>query len=194
MGIFKKEKKEMFLIVGLGNPGKEYERTKHNTGYMAVDNIANKLGVEIYKNKFNGLHCKTKINGKDVILLKPTTYMNLSGNSIIQYVKYYNIPASNVVIIYDDVDIPFGSMRIKSNGSAGTHNGMKSIVSALKTEEFPRIRIGIKPEPEVNLIDYVLSNYTNEQIEKINELSENVYEAVEYIVDGNIERAMNKFN
>lgn len=185
----------MYLIVGLGNPGKEYEKTKHNTGYMAVDYIANKLNCDIKKDKFNGLYIKTKIEDEDVILLKPTTYMNLSGEAIVQYLNYFDIPAENLIVIYDDKDIDFGTIKIKSNGSAGTHNGMKSIVQCIGTIYFPRIRIGINLETNIeDLADYVLSNYTKEQLNELSKIYGEVYLAVIEILKGNIDIAMNKYN
>lgn len=185
----------MYLIVGLGNPGKEYEYTKHNAGFLVIDNIANKLNVSINKSKFKGLLCQTKINDEKVILLKPQTYMNLSGESIIEVVNYFNIPKQNVIVIYDDLDIQMGKLRIREKGSAGTHNGMKSIVNHLGTNNFPRIRIGIEKEDNnIQTIDYVLSNFTKKQIEDINKISDNVYDILCYMVKNNIQAAMNKYN
>lgn len=185
----------MYLVVGLGNPGDEYKYTKHNSGFLIIDKIANKLGIEINKKKFKGLIAQTEINGDKVIFLKPQTYMNLSGESIIEVVNYYKIPKENVVVIYDDIDIEIGKIRIKREGSAGTHNGMRSIVSNLRTEKFPRIRIGIKQiDNEKPIIDYVLSNFNNEQIKDFDRLSDQVYDTIIDIVNGNIDKAMNKYN
>lgn len=185
----------MYLVVGLGNPGDEYKYTKHNSGFLIIDKIANKLGIEINKKKFKGLIAQTEINGDKVIFLKPQTYMNLSGESIIEVVNYYKIPKENVVVIYDDIDIEIGKIRIKREGSAGTHNGMRSIVSNLRTEKFPRIRIGIKQiDNEKPIIDYVLSNFNNEQIKDFDRLSDQVYDTIIDIVNGDIDKAMNKYN
>lgn len=185
----------MYLIVGLGNPGKEYEHTKHNAGFLILDSIANKLNVNINKSKFKGLFCQTEISGERVILLKPQTFMNLSGDSIIQFIQYYKIPVENVIVIYDDLDIEMCKIRIRENGSAGSHNGMKSIVHNLGSINFPRIRIGIKKENEnIPTIDYVLSNFTKEQLEEIQKLSDDVYDILENIVKGDIQKAMNKYN
>ena len=185
----------MYLVVGLGNPGDEYKYTKHNSGFLIIDKIANKLGIEINKKKFKGLIAQTEINGDKVIFLKPQTYMNLSGESIIEAVNYYKIPKENVVVIYDDIDIEIGKIRIKREGSAGTHNGMRSIVSNLRTEKFPRIRIGIKQiDNEKPIIDYVLSNFNNEQIKDFDRLSDQVYDTIIDIVNGDIDKAMNKYN
>lgn len=184
----------MYLIVGLGNPGKQYENTKHNTGYIAIDYIAEELGVSINKEKFSGLHCKTKIGDEQVILLKPITYMNLSGDSVVQYLKYYDIPTSNLIVIFDDIDIDMGKIRIKKSGSAGTHNGIKSVINSINDTQFPRIKIGINNGYDVDLIDYVLSNYTKEQLDNLRAICKDVYECVEDIVNGYIDKAMNKYN
>lgn len=184
----------MYLIVGLGNPGKQYEKTKHNTGFIAIDYIADKLNEKNFKEKFNGMYCKTQIDNEQVILLKPLTYMNLSGDCVCQYLNYFNIPISNLLVIFDDVDIPMGTMRIKQNGSAGTHNGIKSVVHSIGSSEFARIKIGIDNGYDKNLIDYVLSNYTNEQLKNLNEMCASVYDSVVHIVNGNIQKAMNKYN
>lgn len=184
----------MYLIVGLGNPGKEYEITKHNAGYMAVDYIASQLNEKINKEKFSGMYCKTNINGQPVILLKPITYMNLSGNSVVQFMNYFDIPVSNLIVIFDDVDIPMGKIRIKKSGSAGTHNGMKSVINSIGSTEFARIKIGIDNGQEINLIDYVLSNYTKEQLENLQLVNKDVYDSINDILSGKIDIAMNKYN
>ncbi len=185
----------MYLVVGLGNPGDEYRYTKHNSGFLIIDRIAEKLGVQINKKKFKGLFTQKDINGEKVFFLKPQTYMNLSGESIIEIVNYYKIPKENVIVIYDDIDIEIGKMRIKREGSAGTHNGMRSVVANLNTEKFPRIRIGIKQvEYDIPIMDYVLSNFNNEQIKDFDRLSDQVYDTILNIINGNIEKAMNKYN
>ena len=184
----------MYLVVGLGNPGKQYEKTKHNAGYIAIDYIADKLGENIQKEKFSGMYCKTNISNEQVILLKPITYMNLSGNSVVQFLNYFNIPVSNLIVIFDDIDIDMGKMRIKQSGSAGTHNGMRSVVNSIGSTDFPRIKIGIDDGNDNVLIDYVLSNYTKEQLEVLEKTCDNVYECVKYIISGDIQKAMNKYN
>lgn len=184
----------MYLIVGLGNPGKEYEITKHNAGYMAIDYVAKKLNEKINKEKFSGMYCKTTIEGEQVILLKPITYMNLSGNSVVQFLNYFNIPISNLIVIFDDVDIQMGKMRIKEKGSAGTHNGMKSIINSIGSTEFARIKIGIDNGQDINLIDYVLSNFTKEQLKELENVYKNVYDSIIDILGGKIDKAMNKYN
>lgn len=184
----------MYLIVGLGNPGKEYETTKHNAGYIAIDYIADQLNETINKEKFNGMYCKTNINGEQVILLKPITYMNLSGNSVVQFLNYFDIPVSNLIVIFDDIDIPMGKIRIKKSGSAGTHNGMRSVVNCIGSTEFPRIKIGIDKGQDVNLIDYVLSNYTKDELENLELVCKDIYDSINDILSGKIDIAMNKYN
>ena len=133
----------MKLIVGLGNPGKEYENTRHNCGFMAIDYLAQDLGVTINQAKFKGLYAKIKVEGEDVILLKPQTYMNLSGESVSEVMKFFKIDKEDVLVIYDDLDLPVGKIRIRANGSAGGHNGIKSLIAHLNGQDFKRIRIGI---------------------------------------------------
>ena len=153
----------MYLIVGLGNPDKKYLNTMHNMGFMALDMVAKSLGVEFNKKEFKGVTCQTAINGQKVLLLKPHTYMNLSGSSIIEAINFYKIPLENIVVIYDDIDLNKGVLRIREKGSAGTHNGMRDIINKLGSGDFLRIRVGIKPTNFLgDLKDYVLSQVTKE--------------------------------
>lgn len=153
----------MYLIAGLGNPGKEYLKTLHNIGFMAVELLAEKLGAEFNKKAFKGLIAEKKIGGEKVLFLKPQTYMNLSGESIRETTDFYKIPTENVLVIYDDLDLPIGSLRIRPSGSSGTHNGMRNIVKELGTTDFPRIRVGTKPvATNLPVIDYVLSDIRKE--------------------------------
>ncbi|MBE5821925.1 MAG: aminoacyl-tRNA hydrolase [Clostridiales bacterium] len=185
----------MYLIVGLGNPGKEYEYTKHNAGFLIIDDIAKKLNININKSKFKGLWCQSELNGEKIIFLKPQTYMNLSGESIIEVVNFFKIPKENVIVIYDDLDIDMCKIRIRERGTAGSHNGMKSIVQHLGTTNFPRIRIGTKKDNEnIDTIDYVLSNFSKEQLDNIHKLSDDVLKILSDTVKGNIQKAMNKYN
>lgn len=167
----------MYIIVGLGNPGKEYDTTRHNVGFYMLDIFAKENAIEISKKKFKGLLGQVKINGEDVILLKPQTYMNLSGESLSEIVTYYKIPSENIVVIYDDIDINFEEIRYRESGSAGTHNGMKSIIQHIKTNEFKRIRIGINNEKDKrqDLSSYVLGNFSKEEQEL---LKDKVYKKV----------------
>ena len=156
----------MYLIAGLGNPGKEYLKTLHNIGFMAVELLAEKFGAEFGKKAFKGLIAEKKICGEKVVFLKPQTYMNLSGESVREAVSFYKVPTCNLLVIYDDLDLPIGSLRIRPSGSAGTHNGMRNIVKELGTTDFPRIRVGTKPlSTELSVIDYVLSDIRREDEE-----------------------------
>ncbi|MBS5114892.1 MAG: aminoacyl-tRNA hydrolase [Erysipelotrichaceae bacterium] len=154
----------MKLIVGLGNPGKEYENTRHNCGFMAIDYLAQDLGVTINQAKFKGLYAKIKVEGEDVILLKPQTYMNLSGESVSEVMKFFKIDKEDVLVIYDDLDLPVGKIRIRANGSAGGHNGIKSLIAHLNGQDFKRIRIGIDRHPYIPVVDYVLGKFTSEEM------------------------------
>ncbi len=157
----------MKLIVGLGNPGKEYENTRHNTGFMVMDALAKDLGVSINMIKFKGVYTKTKIKGEDVILLKPGTYMNNSGESVGEVMRFFKIDVEDILVIYDDLDLPTGRLRIRDKGSAGGHNGIKSIIAHVGTSEFKRIRIGIDKHPYIPTVDYVLGRFTKEEMESM---------------------------
>ena len=178
----------MWLIVGLGNPGAKYYKTWHNMGFLAIDLLAEKTGITIGKSKFEGEYGKGRIEGEDVILLKPFTFMNLSGISVSQAAKFFKIDPSHIIVIYDDIDIACGKIRVRTKGSAGTHNGMKSIIEHLGTTEFPRVRIGTGPVPEHwDLVDYVLSNVPEDQRVEVFESFEAAVEAVKDIIKGKYE-------
>lgn len=153
----------MKLIVGLGNPGKEYEATRHNCGFMLIDQLASELGIEVNQAKFKGLYIKTKINGEDVVLLKPQTYMNLSGESVGEVMRFFKINKEDILVVYDDLDLPVGKIRLRENGSAGGHNGIKSLISHLGGQDFKRIRVGIDRHPFIPVVDYVLGRFTTEE-------------------------------
>lgn len=185
----------MYLIVGLGNPEEEYSGTRHNMGFDTINQICDKYNIKIIKSKFNGLYEKCNIEGNEVILLKPQTYMNLSGICIREFANFYKIPPSNVLIIYDDMDIDVGKIKIRKKGNAGSHNGMKSIVENLGTTEFPRIRIGIgKPMQNEDKIKYVIGKLSNKTKEELKEGTTKATEAVDQILKNGIDAAMNKFN
>lgn len=186
----------MYLVVGLGNPGLQYEETRHNIGFKAIDILANQLGIDISKKKFKALIGEGKLNSEKIILLKPQTYMNLSGESIIEAIKWYKLPLSSLIIIYDDVDLPVGTIRIKSRGGPGTHNGMRSVVDYLDSEEFLRVRIGIGAPPfkEYDLVDYVLGKFQGNDKPEIEASLKNAAEAVKVIIQDGISTAMNKYN
>lgn len=185
-----------FLIVGLGNPGKKYEMTRHNAGFLAMDLMAIEEGVDIKKLKHHSLVADVKINGKRCLLMKPQTMMNNSGEAVIDAMKYYNISPENVIIIYDDISLDVGQTRIRRKGSAGGHNGIKSIISHIKSEDFPRVKIGVgkKPSLEYDLVNWVLGRFPKELEPDLKSALENTTKAVRLIVDGDIDKAMNLYN
>jgi len=185
----------MYLIVGLGNPEKEYEKTRHNMGFNVINELAKEYDIEVTKSKFKGLYGMGTIEDNKVILLKPQTYMNLSGESIVEAMNFYKITREELIIIYDDVDIEQGSVRIREIGSAGTHNGMKSVVQSLSTEEFIRIRVGIgKEDSDIDMINYVLGAISKEDKDILDKGVEKAKDAVIDILKNNIDSAMNKYN
>ena len=178
-----------------GNPGEKYEGTRHNVGFETIDMIAEKLNIVMNKEKFNGIFGEGLYNGKKVMLLKPMTYMNLSGESVCEIVDFYKIPLSDLIVIYDDIDIEVGKIRIRPEGSSGTHNGMRNISDMLGSHDFPRIRIGTgKPNEGVDLADYVLGKFPNEEKVEIKKSIEMAADAVLDILDSGIEKAMNTYN
>ena len=185
----------MYLIIGLGNPEEEYSKTRHNMGFNTINKLAQKYNIKITKTKYEGLYETGEIEGQKVILIKPQTYMNLSGNCVKQFVDFYKVEKENVLVIYDDMDIETGTIKIRKKGSAGGHNGMKSIIQMLGTEEFPRIRIGIgRPEHNGDEINYVIGTIPKEEIPKLEEGTEKAKEAIIEILKNGIDKAMNKFN
>ncbi|MBR3281379.1 MAG: aminoacyl-tRNA hydrolase [Clostridia bacterium] len=185
----------MKIIVGLGNPGKEYENTRHNLGYKVADLLSEKLKIKINKEKMEGQYGNGKVGDEKVILLKPLTYMNLSGNCVSKFLNYYKVSPEDLIVIYDDIDIKVGKIRIKPNGNPGTHNGMKDITNKIGTKDFIRVRVGSgKPEFEMDLADYVLSNFKKEEMDDINKSIENASDAVVKLLKDGIAEAMNKYN
>ena len=185
----------MYLIVGLGNPEEEYEQTRHNTGFHVINKLAKQYQIEITKKKFKGLYGIGEIEKQKVILLKPQTYMNLSGESIQEVVNYYHIPVENILVIYDDMDIDIGKVKIRKKGGAGSHNGMKSIVNHLKSENFPRIRIGIgTPKDKSDSIYYVIGPIPKEEQEILDKATTKAKDAIIEILKSGIDVAMNQFN
>ena len=185
----------MYLIVGLGNPEEEYNRTRHNMGFHTINKIANQYNLEIKKNKFHGLYENAIIENQKVIFVKPQTYMNLSGNCVKEFVEFYKIENDKIIIIYDDMDIEPGQIKIRKKGRSGGHNGMKSIIEMLGTEEFPRIRIGIgRPQYKDDKINYVIGEIKEEDVEKLEKGVDKAREAVIEILKNGIDTAMNKFN
>ncbi|MDX8337070.1 MULTISPECIES: aminoacyl-tRNA hydrolase [Cetobacterium] len=186
----------MKLIVGLGNPGKEYDRTRHNVGFDIIDEFAEKKGFNSFKEKFQGLITEKTIDGEKVILLKPQTYMNLSGNSIVQVVKFYKIDVANdLVVVYDDMDLPLGKIRVKTNGSAGGHNGIKSIISHLG-QDFVRVKCGIgKAKNKDENINFVLGRFTKEESEIVNPMFITVSDLLDDVLKNTqTDKIMQKYN
>lgn len=182
----------MKLIVGLGNPEKKYEKTRHNCGFRAIDYYAKENNLT-FKSKFKGLYCEQIVNNEKIILLKPQTYMNLSGESVREIVKFYNIDINNILVIYDDVDFEVGTFKIRRGGSAGGHNGIRNIIDNLKTENIGRIRIGISKN-EIPLMDYVLGKFTPEEDKKIESVLPQVANIIYDFSNHNIDELMEKYN
>lgn len=185
----------MYLIVGLGNPEPEYSKTRHNMGFDVINKVAKEHEIELTRTKFNGIYGSGVIEEQKVILLKPQTYMNLSGQSIIKFIEFYKIPIQNVLVIYDDMDIEIGNIKLRKKGGPGTHNGAKSVVHELISEDFPRIRVGIgKPQDEYDAIDYVIGKLEDETYEKLEVGIEKASNAVTEFLKNGIDIAMNRFN
>lgn len=186
----------MFLIAGLGNPGGKYEKTKHNMGFDVIDTLVDRYGIRCGGTSMKAMYGKGVIEGEKVILIKPLTYMNLSGEAVAAYVNYYKLnPAEQLLVVYDDIDLEPGSIRVRKKGSAGSHNGMKNIVAQLGTNEFPRIRVGIGAKPEKwDLADYVLAPFSRADREKVDEGIDLAADAAALVVQGEIDRAMNLYN
>ena len=189
-------KSEAWLIVGLGNPGKEYARTRHNCGFRALDILADKLGCKVDKGKFQGLYGQTTYSGKKLFLLKPQTYMNLSGRSVLQLSAYYNIPPQRIIVLFDDISLVPGRLRVRAEGSAGGHNGIKSLISELGSQDFPRVKIGVgtKPEPERDLADWVLSSFSATEEKALSAALENAADAALSIIDRGVPETANRYN
>ena len=185
-----------WLIVFLGNPGPKYECTRHNAGFMTADAMAKKLGVSINKLRFKALTASAEINGEKVLLMKPQTFMNLSGEAVGEAARFYKVPPEHVIVVSDEVSLPLGKLRVRPKGSAGGHNGLKSIIAHLGSDAFPRVRLGVgaPPHPDYDMADWVLSVFRNQDLEDMLSASDRAAEAViTYITDGP-ERAMNKYN
>lgn len=185
----------MNLIIGLGNPGPQYQNTRHNFGFMAVDAIAGTFQIPVKNIGCKAVWGRGRIGGTDVVLAKPQTYMNLSGMSALDLTTHFGIPQKDVIVIYDDMDLPLGKLRIRPRGGAGTHNGMKSVIYQLGSEEFPRIRLGIGTPPEgMDAAGFVLSHFAPEEAKLASEVLKRVCEAVEVMLTAGIDEAMNRFN
>ncbi len=187
---------ETWLIVGLGNPGKEYERTRHNAGWRAIDRLADKLGCKIDKGKFQGLYGQANYGGQKLYLLKPQTFMNLSGRSVVQLSAYFNIPPQRIIVLFDDISLEPGRLRVRADGSAGGHNGIKSIIAEIGSQDFPRVKIGVggKAHPDQNLADHVLSTFSATEEKALTSALERAADAALCIIDHGIPETANRFN
>ena len=185
-----------YIIAGLGNPGPKYDGTRHNVGYMCVDALAGKAGVTTDRLKFKSLTAEITLNGQKALLLKPVTFMNLSGEAVAAASRYYKIPPERTIVVCDDISLPPGRIRVRRKGSDGGHNGLKSIIMQLDSEDFPRVKIGIgqKPHPDYDLAKWVLSVFSGSEKKPLAEAVANSTEAARMIVSGNIDEAMNRFN
>lgn len=185
----------MYLIVGLGNPEPEYKKTRHNMGFDVINKLAKKYNINLNKNNFNAIYQNAIIEGEKVILVKPQTYMNSSGESVKQFVDFYKIPIENVLVIYDDMDTEIEKIRIRSKGGPGSHNGMKSLIFLLNSEEFPRIRVGIgRPKNEFDRIDYVIGHINEEEYKRLEIGQNKAVDAISYFIKNGIDNTMNKYN
>lgn len=185
----------MYLIVGLGNPERKYEGTRHNVGFEAIDAISKKYGIEVNHKEHKGIVGKGIIDGKKVILVKPQTYMNLSGECVYELTEYYNVdPTTELIVISDDVSLSTGNIRVRKKGSAGGHNGLKNIIGLLDTNEFPRIRVGVGECENGDMVAHVLGHYNEEDRERVNDSFDKVIGAMELFLAGDLDSAMNKYN
>lgn len=194
--LFQKKLPVSWLIVGLGNPGDKYDGTRHNAGFLAVDALADKGQFRISRVKFKALTAQGSVGGQGALVMKPTTYMNLSGEAVGEAARFYHIPPANVLVISDDVDLPLGKLRLRTGGSAGGHNGLKSIIQHLGTDQFPRIKIGVggKPHPDYDMADWVLGRLQGEDRRVLDEAAERAAEAAACLLKDGPQKAMNRFN
>lgn len=184
----------MIILVGLGNPGKEYEKTRHNIGFRVIDALAKELQLSFSKAKFNGLIAEGYYRGEKILLVKPTTYMNRSGQTLQQLVNFYKISGKDLLVVYDDVDLEVGTLRLRKSGGAGTHNGMRDILAKLGWKDFPRLRIGIDQDKRIPLASYVLSTFSKEEEAVIEETLDKAVKALLLFLDEGIDAAMNLYN
>lgn len=185
-----------FLIVGLGNPGGKYEITRHNAGFLCADLFAESMNTEIKRLKYHALTAEVNIDGHRCLLMKPQTFMNNSGEAVAEAAKFYKIPLEKIIVVFDDISLPIGKLRVRRKGSAGGHNGIKSLIAHLGSENFPRVKIGVgaKPHPDYDLGDWVLTSFKKEDFPALKEAMVNACEAVKLIVNGNTDKAMNLYN
>ncbi len=185
-----------YIICGLGNPGTQYEGTRHNIGFMTIDTLCDKYQLECKKLRFKSLTCDAMISGKRCLIMKPTTFMNNSGEAVTEAMQFYKIPPEHTIIVFDDISLEPGKLRIRRKGSDGGHNGIKSIIYLSGSDMFPRIKMGVgaKPHPDYNLADWVLGHFKKEQAEVLESAMNNAVSSIELMVDGKTTEAMNKFN
>ncbi|MBR2284196.1 MAG: aminoacyl-tRNA hydrolase [Ruminococcus sp.] len=185
-----------YIIAGLGNPGMEYDGSRHNAGFYTIDKLAGQLGADINRLRFKGKTADVSIDGVRCLLLKPTTYMNNSGESIVQALDFYKLDTQHLIVIYDDISLDPGRLRIRMKGSHGGHNGVRSIVELTGREDFPRIKMGVgkKPHPDYDLAKWVLGKFSKEDAQKLSEAAENACECVKLLVAGKSAEAMNRYN
>ena len=189
-------KSEAWLIVGLGNPGKDYTRSRHNAGFRALDILARKLGCKVDKGKFQGLYGQCNYGDRKLLLLKPMTYMNLSGRSVLQLSAYFQVPPQRIIVLFDDISLPPGRLRVRPDGSAGGHNGIKSVIAELGSQDFPRVKIGVgaKPNPEYDLADWVLSGFSAAEEKLLQPALERAADAALCILEHGTAEAANRYN
>ena len=184
-----------YIVVGLGNSGTKYENTRHNAGFIAIDRLAEKLGVRIDRIKYKSLVTSCSVGDKKVLLMKPSTYMNNSGLAVVEAMNFYKVSPENVIILFDDISLDIGKMRIRRKGSDGGHNGIKNIIYLSGSDQFPRIKIGVGHKPEKwDLADWVLSQFSNDEMKLLLETDEKVCDAVQLMINGQTDKAMNLYN
>lgn len=185
-----------WLIVGLGNPGENYTRTRHNIGFRTIDCLAGQLGAKIDRAKFRGLYGQATYHGQKLILLKPQTFMNNSGLSVMDAARFYKLPPERVIVLFDDISLDVGRLRVRAEGSAGGHNGIKSIIGGLNSQSFPRVKIGVgaKPHPDYELADWVLSNFTKDEEKLLAPVMEDAASAALELIENGVQAAASKFN
>ena len=186
----------MYLIVGLGNPGMKYDATKHNMGFKVIDELVETYGIPSSGTSLKGMYGKGMIGGEKVILIKPMTYMNNSGQAVAEAMQFYKLPIDHIIVVYDDISLEPSRLRIRRKGSDGGHNGIKSIIYLTGEDTFPRIKLGVgkKPRPDYNLADWVLSRFTKEELDQLHIAAEHACESIALMVNGKIDEAMNRFN
>ena len=184
-----------YIVVGLGNPDRKYENTRHNAGFITVDTLADKMDIRLDRIKYKSLCNTCTIADKKVLLMKPSTYMNNSGQAVVEAMNFFKVPSENVIVIFDDISLDVGKMRIRRKGSDGGHNGIKNIIYLSGSDQFPRIKMGVGNKPEKwDLADWVLSNFTESERKLLDETAQKACDAVEKIISGNIDKAMNLYN